>query len=215
MVENKCPKCGEKLSIFYLKQECPKCHVNMLYYNLDERLEEDRIKALKEQTAVENFLYQLKLSTVGGVLQIIRFVLFFTPLVFMLFPVFNWKQADDLVYAFTLQGVIIGFIKGQITLDMVTSDKMYLLPILLMVCIIIFSLIVIISSLFSCSRKALIRNEIFSLLNILVLTILTVLCIMNGLTIGIGLFITIAEYIITFAMHVLCDEKIKLLTEEK
>lgn len=215
MVENKCPNCGEKLSIFYLKQECPKCHVNLLYYNLDERLEQDRQKAEKEQRAVENFLYKLKISTFGGVLQAIRFVLFFTPLIYMLFPVFNWKQADDLVYAFTLQGVITGFIKGQITLDMVTGDKMYLLPILSMVAIIIFSLAVIISSLFSCSRKALVRNEVFSLINILVLTILTVLCIMNGLTVGIGLYITFAEYIITFAMHVLCDEKIRLLTEEK
>ena len=24
-MDNKCPKCGEKLSVFYLKETCPKC----------------------------------------------------------------------------------------------------------------------------------------------------------------------------------------------
>ena len=31
-MENKCPKCGAKLSVFYLKPECPKCGCNIMNY---------------------------------------------------------------------------------------------------------------------------------------------------------------------------------------
>ena len=29
-MENKCPKYGAKLSVFYLKPECPKCGCNIM-----------------------------------------------------------------------------------------------------------------------------------------------------------------------------------------
>ena len=48
MMDNKCPKCGYKLSIFYLKPICPKCGCNIMYYNMESRLEEDAITAEKE-----------------------------------------------------------------------------------------------------------------------------------------------------------------------
>lgn len=32
-MDNKCPKCGKKLSVFYLKPECPECGCNIMYYN--------------------------------------------------------------------------------------------------------------------------------------------------------------------------------------
>lgn len=210
MVENKCPKCGEKLSIFYLKQECPKCKVNLLYYDLENRLESDRIKAEKEHNAVVKFLDHLKMSTFGGVLQIIRFILFFTPLLWMLLPVFSIRIQDNSLYKFTLQGVIIGFIKGNLNFDLIFNDKAYLLPILTMILVILFSLAVIISSLFSCGEKSLVRNTIFSAVNFIVLTVMTLLCTKNGIKTDIGLYIIFTEYIITFAMHVLCDKKIRL-----
>lgn len=47
-MDNKCPKCGERLSVFYLKETCPKCGANILYYNMDKRLEEDAAKAEAE-----------------------------------------------------------------------------------------------------------------------------------------------------------------------
>lgn len=47
-MDNKCPKCGEKLSLFYLKEECPKCGANILYYDMERRLEEDADKAEAE-----------------------------------------------------------------------------------------------------------------------------------------------------------------------
>ena len=55
-MDNKCPKCGEKLSIFYIKQECPACGCDLLYYNMDKQLEEDAKQAEKEFEALEKFL---------------------------------------------------------------------------------------------------------------------------------------------------------------
>lgn len=211
MLENKCPKCGEKLSIFYLKQECPKCKTNLLYYDLENRLEQDRIQAEKEANAVNKFLNNLKLSSIGGKWQIIRLVLFFTPLLWMLLPVFTLKEQG---FTFTLHGLIIGFIKGEISFDTVLNSKMYLLPLLTMVFVIVFSLAVIISSLFSCGKKSFIRNTVFSVINLAVLLIMSVLCVQSGVGTGIGLYIIIAEYIITFAMHSLCDKEIKSRIEE-
>ena len=43
-----CPKCGAKISKFYFKQYCPECGVNVMYYKLDERLEQDAENAEKE-----------------------------------------------------------------------------------------------------------------------------------------------------------------------
>lgn len=213
MLENKCPKCGEKLSLFYLKQECPKCKTNLLYYDLENRLEEDRIKAEKEANAVNRFLNNLKLSSVGGIWQIIRLVLFFTPLLWMLLPVFTLKQGNS-SFTFTLQGLIIGFVKGELQFDAVLNDKLYLLPLLTMVFIIVFSLAVIISSLFSCGKKSLVRNIIFSVINLAVLSVMTYLCVSAGLKIGTGLYIIFAEYIVTFTMHYICNSKIKSRIEE-
>ena len=51
-MDNKCPKCKEKLSVFYMKQNCPKCGANLLYYGIEDRLKEDAEKAKKE---VETF----------------------------------------------------------------------------------------------------------------------------------------------------------------
>lgn len=215
MLENKCPKCGEKLSIFYLKQECPKCKTNLLYYDLENRLEQDRIQAEKEANAVNKFLNNLKLSSIGGKFQIIRLVLLFTPLLWMLLPVFSVKKQDNSVFKFTLHGLIIGFIKGEISIDTLLGSKLYLLPTLTMIFVIIFSLAVIIASLFSCGKKSLAKNTVFSIINIAVLTVMTVLCIMNGISTGTGLYIIFAEYIITFAMHYLCDKEIKSRIEVK
>lgn len=213
MLNNKCPNCGESLSVFYLKQNCPKCNTNLLYYDLENRLEQDRIKAEKEVNAVNAFLYRLKLSSVGGIWQIIRLVLFFTPLLWMLLPVFTLKQSNS-SFTFTLQGLIIGFVKGELKFDAVLSNRLYLLPLLTMVFIIIFSLAVIISSLFSCGKKSLIRNIILSAVNLAVLSVMTYLCVSSGLKIGTGLYIIFAEYIITFAMHYICNTKIKSRIEE-
>ena len=58
-MNNRCPNCGEKLSVFYLKQTCPKCGVNLLYYKIDEQLAADAAQAAKEVEALWRFLRKL------------------------------------------------------------------------------------------------------------------------------------------------------------
>ena len=53
---DKCPKCGKRLTILNIKQECPECGCDILYYDIDKRLEEDAIQAEKEFEALEKFL---------------------------------------------------------------------------------------------------------------------------------------------------------------
>ena len=53
---DKCPKCGKKLSMFNIKQECSECGCDLLYYNMDERLEKDAEQAEKEFEALAKFL---------------------------------------------------------------------------------------------------------------------------------------------------------------
>ena len=54
-MDNKCPKCGKKLSVWYIKQNCPGCGCDLLYYDMDKRLEEDAKKAEAEFEAVKRF----------------------------------------------------------------------------------------------------------------------------------------------------------------
>ncbi len=57
MKEDKsCPNCGKKLSLFYLKQNCPACGVDLLHYDMEGRLERDAQKAAKEVEALWRFL---------------------------------------------------------------------------------------------------------------------------------------------------------------
>lgn len=59
-MDNKCPKCGKKLNVFYFKSECPECGCNMMYYNMEARLEEDSIKAEAEWDRFYKFLAKFK-----------------------------------------------------------------------------------------------------------------------------------------------------------
>lgn len=103
-----CPKCNEKLSPFYMKQNCPKCGTNLVYYDLDNRLKADHEKAIKEQEAVDRVLNNIKTSAFGGPLQITRFVLMFSPLLWMCLPTFKANDGTSI----TLISVIMGIING-------------------------------------------------------------------------------------------------------
>ena len=195
-----CPKCNEKLSPFYLKQNCPKCGTNLVYYDLDNRLQADHEKAMKEQEAVDRVLNNIKTSAFGGGLQIARFVLMFSPLAWMCLPMFKANDGTNI----TLISVIMGIIKS----DFDFSNSSYLFPFITMVCIILFSLMVIISSLFSVGEKAIKRTIAFTLINYLALLICIILCYTNNADFSYGVFATILTYSITTALHVKIDKKL-------
>ncbi len=203
-MSNRCPKCNEKLSPLYMKQNCPKCNTNLVYYDLENRLKADHEKAMKEQEAVDRVLNNMKVSAFGGPLQIIRFILMFSPLLWMCLPMFKTADREYL----TLISVIIGIINGTLSVDTIFSDKSYLFPILTMVCVIIFSIPVIISTLFSVGKKALVRNTIFSLVNITVFLVLTLLASIYDANLVYGWIAVKAVYIIVMDLHKHIDKKL-------
>jgi hypothetical protein len=190
MKNNTCPKCNGKISPFYMKENCPHCNVNLLYYNLDENLKADAIKAEKEVEAVNKFLNMLKSSSIASPLLIVRLVLFFTPLASMCLPMY-----DDV----SLITLIMGLINSTLSVGDV------IMPLVSMALVVVLSLAVIISSLFSTTKTGLLRNLIFSAINTVVFVALGV--IIGGM--GIGWYITLAIYIVEIIMHIVCDKTIK------
>lgn len=195
-----CPKCNEKLSPFYMKQNCPKCNTNLVYYDLENRLKADHEKAIKEQEAVDRVLNNIKVSAFGGKLQIARFVLMFSPLLWMCLPTFKANDGTSI----TLISVIMGIINGGFDF----SNPSYLFPFITMVCIIVFSLVVIISSLFSVGEKAFLRNGILSVINDIVFLICVFISIANGANLKIGFVFVVIAYNCVLVLHKLIDKKL-------
>ena len=187
---NLCPKCGKKISAFYLKEKCPHCNVNLLYYNLEDNLKADALQAQKEVDAVNHFLGILRASSVASPLLIVRLVLFFTPLASMCLPMYG-----DV----SLISLIMGLINSEIQIGDV------ILPLVSMAFVIVLSLAVIISSLFSVTKTGFLRNMIFSVVNTAVFVVLGL--IIGGA--GIGWYITLVIYLVELVMHILCEKQIR------
>lgn len=189
MKDNICPKCSKKLGPLYMKETCPKCGINLIYYNLDKRLEEDAKQAQKEVDAVNRFVDVLKSSSIASPLLIVRLVLFFTPLASMCLPMYG-----DI----SLIRLIMGLIKSTIEIGDV------IMPLVSMALVVVLSLAVIIASLFSSTKTGFLRNMIFSAVNTIVFVVLGV--IIGNM--GIGWYLTLVIYIIEMIMHILCKKTI-------
>ena len=189
MMNNTCPKCGKKISPFYMKENCPYCNVNLLYYNMEDNLKADAAQAQKEVDAVNRFLGILKASSIASPVLIVRLVLFFTPLASMCLPMYNGVS-------------LISFIMGLINSSLEIGDV--LMPLISMALVVVLSLAVILSSLFSATKTGLLRNMIFSGINTVVFVVLGV--IIGGL--GAGWFVTLAIYSLEIIMHILCNKVI-------
>lgn len=176
-----------------MKQNCPKCNTNLVYYDLENRLQQDHEQAMKEQASVDRVLKHIKASAFGGPIQIIRFVLMFSPLLWMCLPMFKVNDGESI----TLINVIMGIINGSLDF----SNPSYLFPFITMVCIIVFSLMVIISSLFSVGEKAYKRNMIFSIINFVVFITISFIAWENNAHLAYGWIIVKAVYIIELDIH--------------
>ena len=187
-----------------MKQNCPKCNTNLVYYDLENRLKADHEKAMKEQEAVDRVLNNIKTSAFGGPLQITRFVLMFSPLLWMCLPTF--KTADDTNV--TLINVIMGIINGSLSLDTIFADKSYLFPVITMVCVIVFSIPVIIASLFSIGEKSYKRIKIFKYIYGVVLLVCLALCFFGGSYISFGFILIVVTFGIVNTLHKKIDDKL-------
>lgn len=143
-MSNKCPKCGAKLSPFYLKPNCPSCGVNIVQYGFDERLESDKIRAEKEWERFDNFLNGLKKSSIGSPIAIVRLISFFLPIVALLIPVYKVNGAG-----INLISIIKSIISDSAS---VFQNKAMLLCFISFAAVILTSLVCAVISLFSYTK---------------------------------------------------------------
>ena len=141
-----CPKCGRKLHLYDWKPECPGCHVNLNYYQSNEKLLEDSEKAEIEHAKFQPKVDRAKAAYAGSKLAILRIVLSLLPIAGLFLPLCSFTGAErKSVNAIGLYNYIseIGFDK------LLSGDKLSLsiIFLLLSVALILIGLICIIASL--------------------------------------------------------------------
>ena len=188
-MSNKCPKCGAKLSPFYLKPNCPSCGVNIVQYGFDERLESDKIRAEKEWERFDNFLNGLKMSSIGSPIAIVRLISFFLPIVALLIPVYKVNGAG-----INLISIIKSIISDS---SSVFQNKAMLLCFISFAAVILTSLVCAVISLFSYTKNGYKRNIILSGIQICTFIALSTAAVINGASIFAGAAAVILLQILT------------------
>lgn len=202
-MSNKCPKCGAKLSPFYLKPNCPSCGVNIVQYGFDERLESDKIRAEKEWERFDNFLNGLKKSSIGSLIAIVRLISFFLPIVALLIPVYKVNGAG-----INLISIIKSIISDSAS---VFQNKAMLLCFISFAAVILTSLVCAVISLFSYTKNGYKRNIILSGIQICTFIALSTAAVINGASVFAGAAAVILLQILTLYLH----KKYKKSIEEK
>ena len=192
-MSNKCPKCGAKLSPFYLKPNCPSCGVNIVQYGFDERLESDKIRAEKEWKRFDNFLNGLKMSSIGSPIAIVRLISFFLPIVALLIPVYKVNGAG-----INLISIIKSIISDSAS---VFQNKTMLLCFISFAAVILTSLVCAVISLFSYTKNGYKRNIILSGIQICTFIALSTAAVINGASIFAGAAAVILLQILTLYLH--------------
>lgn len=192
-MSNKCPKCGAKLSPFYLKPNCPSCGVNIVQYGFDERLESDKIRAEKEWERFDNFLNGLKMSSIGSPIAIVRLISFFLPIVALLIPVYKVNGAG-----INLISIIKSIISDS---SSVFQNKAMLLCFISFAAVILTSLVCAVISLFSYTKNGYKRNIILSGIQICTFIALSTAAVINGASIFAGAAAVILLQILTMYLH--------------
>ena len=192
-MSNKCPKCGAKLSPFYLKPNCPSCGVNIVQYGFDERLESDKIRAEKEWERFDNFLNGLKMSSIGSPIAIVRLISFFLPIVALLIPVYKVNGAG-----INLISIIKSIISDS---SSVFQNKAMLLCFISFAAVILTSLVCAVISLFSYTKNGYKRNINLSGIQICTFIALSTAAVINGASIFAGAAAVILLQILTLYLH--------------
>ncbi len=81
-----CPKCNYKLRLTDWRPECPKCGVNILYYNFEEEFYRDAKIAELDIAKLRVRWMRFKASYVGNRLSIAKLALCILPMLTLIFP---------------------------------------------------------------------------------------------------------------------------------
>ncbi len=82
----KCPKCGGEIPFYDLKPNCKHCGVNIYYYSQDELLARDAKRTELEAAAARMVIARIKVTFIGGALQIIRMIFTLLAVAALLLP---------------------------------------------------------------------------------------------------------------------------------
>ncbi len=201
MSENKCPKCGKKLGVFYLKPVCPECGTVIMQYNFDERLENDRINAEKEWQYVENLIAGIKKSAADTPYAVIRMLTLLMSVISLLLPVYKIENTNiNLIY------VIKSLIADS---SLVFSDTAMILCFISFASVVLSALVCLIISLFSFTKNGYKRNVIASGISIALFAVFSISVCVNGVFVHIGFFAVIVMQAITVFLHKKHDGAVK------
>lgn len=159
-----CPKCGYQLKITQLKPDCPNCGTNLMYYQMDQRLEADHSLAEKEVAAVKRIIQGIKSASVGSVLPIIRLVAYLLSIAALLLPVFQTKRtSSQFLSTSSLLDLIIAMTeKGADMMAVLFGSQTAVLVTVFFFGSVLFLLISLILSLFSFTKHGTGRNMIMA-----------------------------------------------------
>lgn len=198
-----CPNCNEKLSPFYFKQNCPHCGANLMYYDFENRLQQDAEKAARETESIGKVVSGIKSSAIGSAMAIIRLVSFVLPIVALLLPIF--KVNGDNITLISMIKLIIAD-SGS-----VFSNDALMICLVAFVSVVVFALASLIVSLFSYTKNGLKRNVVITEMGFAVFAVLYIAVAQVGGGIAYGFFIVVALEMLISALHFAVDKRIKHL----
>ncbi len=225
-----CPNCGYKLKMTDWRAECPKCSVNLIYYNHQERLAEDADKAEEEHIKFQPKLDRVKFAFAGTKLSILRIILILVPIGMLFLPLANINCTGlphhDIDTSFSMMSVINDF---EGVLNFGTNFTGFagsgLATIMFFACLAFTALIAVVSILnlifcaLSCSPVGFKRNVILSSLGC-GFAVLDIICfvIFNSQlqaalpetysgSIGIGAFLAVLGFLLIIGINVLIKKQ--------
>ena len=111
----KCPKCGGEIPFYDLRPNCKHCGVNIDYYSQDYLLARDAKRTELEAASARMIIARLKLSFIGGPLQIVRLILTLIGVAALLLPI-GTLHISVPFYDGNFSAGILGIIQGKDTL---------------------------------------------------------------------------------------------------
>lgn len=181
----------------------------------------------------ENTINNMKASAFGGKWQITRFIHILLPIVWICFPMYDYVKIESVdaptesgVVSFItlIQSILNSITKtdtGAVTLDVWLSDKVYFCILILIVCIIVFSIAGLIISLFSVGKGAMIRNILFQGICCIVVIGLGYLPLHYssdpnvGFSSSIGFRMVSSTYLLIIELHRQVDKKLNVTKHEE
>lgn len=175
-----CPNCNYKLRIRDYKPECPECSINLMFYNMEERLRADADKAEREHALTVPKVDRIKAATVGSTLSKVRLVLYFLPILALLLPLGKINLTLPFVEKATSLNVVsivqavsnfdFDALMTMVGTELVGTEFLLLAISLISFLVMLVLMIVQLALLIiSCSPKGLVRNFTLNFLGIALL----------------------------------------------